>query len=256
MNRLMMRWPLMAEEGNPGGGGNQPTANDPPKEDPPKSDPPTANDPPKNDPPPAGDPPKEDPPKSDPPPAKPVNLMGDDEAEPEKNKQGEEAKPPTDEEQKAYRESIKAINLGEGVKFDDAALEAMTPALMKLSGNDPKKSEEIVKAYTDFQRKQVAAAQEQQDQFLNGLVAECQKRFGDDLKQICALAKAGGRHVFGDELWNVMKQERAFANNPDIIERLAAIGRTVKDDHGVTATKTKTAGGDRDWRESMYGGKK
>ena len=239
MNRLMMRWPLMAEEGNQGGGGNPPPANDPPKNDPPKNDPPPAN----------------DPPKDDQHTTKPVNLLDDPEGE-EAPKGGEEAKPPTDEEQKAFRESIKAIDLGEGVKWDDPSLDAMTPELMKLTGNDPKKAEGIIKAYTAHQQAQVKAMQEAQDKFLNGLVGECKKRFGDDLGRMCELAKAGGKRIFGDEIWNVMRKEPSFANNPDIIEKLAAFGRSEKDDPGVTAAQPKAAGGDRDWRESMYGKKK
>ena len=241
MNRLMMlinkRCQPMAEAEKGGGGGNPPPANDPPK-----NDPPPANDPPAN------DPPKNDPPKNDP----PVNLMGDDDGD----EQHEEPKPPTEDEQKAYRESIKTIDLGDGVKWDDPSLEAMTPELMRLTGNDPKKAEGIVKAYTDFQRKQVAAQQERSEQFLSGLVDQCRERFGDDLQKICALAKAGGRKIFGDELWNVMRQERAFANNPDIIERLAAFGRSAQDDKGVVKKEVKPAvAGSGDWRTNMYGKK-
>ena len=223
MNRLMMRWPLMAEAEN-NGGGEAPKGEEQPKggEEAPK---------------------------------KPVNLL-DDPAGEEQPKGGEDEKAPTDEEQKAYRESIKAIDLGEGVKWDDPSLEAMTPELMRLTGNDPKKAEGIVKAYTAHQQAQVRAMQERQDKFLNGLVGECKKRFGDDLGRMCELAKAGGKKIFGDEIWNVMRKEPSFANNPDIIEKLAAFGRSEKDDPGVTAAQPKAAGGDRDWRESMYGKKK
>lgn len=257
----MMQWRLMAEEGNPGGGENPPPANDPPK-----NDPPPANDPPKNDPPPANDPPKNDPPKNDPPPAndppkkteQAVNLMDDETGgEPEKKESGaEEPKPPTDEEQKTFREAIKTIDIGEGVKWDDPALSAMTPELMKISGGDPKKAEGIVKAYTAYQQEQVRQFNEANDKFLNGLVEQCKQRFGSDLKQVCALAKEGGRRIFGDYLWNVMKKERAFANNPDIIEKLAAFGRSTKDDPGATKKETGTTGRSSDWRENMYGGAK
>ena len=240
MNRLMMmQWRLMAEEGNPGGGGNPPPANDPPKNDPPKNDPPPANDPPK---------------KTE----QAVNLMDDETGgETAKKEPGaEESKPPTDEEQKTFREAIKTIDIGEGVKWDDPALSAMTPELMKISGGDPKKAEGIVKAYTAYQQEQVRQFNEANDKFLNGLVEQCKQRFGSDLKQVCALAKEGGRRIFGDDLWNVMKKERAFANNPDIIEKLAAFGRSTKDDPGATKKETGTTGRSSDWRENMYGGAK
>ena len=251
MNRLMMmQWRLMAEEGNPGGGGNPPPANDPPKNDPPPANDPPKNDPPKNDPPPANDPPKKT--------EQAVNLMDDETGgEPEKTEPGtEEQKPPTDEEQKTFREAIKTIDIGEGVKWDDPALSAMTPELMKISGGDPKKAEGIVKAYTAYQQEQVRQFNEANDKFLNGLVEQCKQRFGSDLKQVCALAKEGGRRIFGDDLWNVMKKERAFANNPDIIEKLAAFGRSTKDDPGATKKETGTTGRSSDWRENMYGGAK
>ncbi len=259
----MMQWRLMDPEPGAGGGaGDEPAKTEPTKTEPAKTEP-TKTEPTKTEPG-AGDGAGGEPAKTEPTKTEPakteqaVNLMDDETGgEPAKTEPGaEDAKTPTDEEQKTFREAIKTIDIGEGVKWDDPALSAMTPELMRLSGGDPKKAEGIVKAYTSYQQEQVRKFNEANDKFLNGLVDQCRQRFGADLKQVCTLAKEGGRRIFGDELWNVMKKERAFANNPDIIERLAAFGRSTRDDPGATKKETGTTGRSSDWRENMYGGAK
>ena len=188
-------------------------------------------------------------------PKKHVNLM-DDPPKDGENKGDEGGKPPEeDAETKAFVDGLKAIDLGEGVTFDDAALTAMRAPLMELCGKDPKKAEGIVKAYTEYRRAEMKAMQEQADAFNDGLVEEAKKRFGKDLHQMVSLAKAGGEKIFGDELWREMRSVPQFTNNPDIIERLAKFGKSNTDDRGAVNKENKPSTDKRDWRERMYGGK-
>lgn len=252
MNRLLINmWPKMAEEGNSGGGEQKPPAGEqkPPagEQKPPAGEqkPPAGEQKP-----PAGE--QKPPAGEQKPPAgeqNPVNLLDDDE-------QQEELTPPTEEEVKSFRDGLKAIDLGEGVTFDDKALDAMMNPLMELTGKSPEKAEKIVKAYTEYRRAEIAQAQAQRDAFINGLVKLSNERFGKDIKNVTTLAKAGGRKIFGDKLWNEMRTIPEFANNPDIIERLAAFGRTVREDQGAVKKEVGTEHRSGDWRTNMYGGKK
>lgn len=161
---------------------------------------------------------------------------------------------PSTEDVQKWTEGIKATDLGDDVKWDDEALGAMTPELMKLTGNDPGKAEGIVKAYTAYQQGVHNKIVEQNEAYANELVAECKRRFGADLQKTLAYAKAGGRYVFGDNLWNQLKSVKQFCNNPDLIERIAVFGRQVTPDTGAVPNKDgKTQPAARDWREGIYG---
>lgn len=144
---------------------------------------------------------------------------------------------PTEEQVAEWRKGVKAIDLGDGVEFDDALLERLTPALMKLSGGDSSKAEEIVKAYTEYALEQNRKAVEQAEAFNGQLVASCRERWGKDLRRVARLADAGGKTIFGDKLWNEIRSVRQFANNPDIMERLAAFGRGAASDKGVASDR-------------------
>lgn len=184
------------------------------------------------------------------PPKKTTSLLDDDPLPGEP----EPTPAPSEEDVKKWTDGIKATDLGDGVKWDDEALGAMTPELMKLTGNDPKKAEGIVKAYTAYQQGVQNKIVEANEAYANELVEECKRRFGPDLNKTLAQAKAGGRHVFGDQLWNQLKSVKQFANNPDLIERLAVFGRQVTPDTGAVPNKDgKAQPAARDWREGMYG---
>lgn len=191
------------------------------------------------------------PPANDPPKLKSLLDDDDEPANPPANP-GEPEKP-TDEAIKAFVEGIPALDLGDGVKWHDAMLTAMAPSLMELTGGDPKKADNLVKAYASHAQAYAKAQAEAADAFNKGLIAECEKRFGADVKKIAALAKAGGRAIFGDTIWNEMKKTPAFANNPDIMERLAEFGRKIATDSGkVTPTASEPADGG-DVLHRMYG---
>ena len=194
----------------------------------------------------------QNPPPANPAPKAPQSLLDDD--PPPANPASADAPAPSTEDVQKWTEGIKATDLGDGVKWDDEALGAMTPELMKLTGNDPSKAEGIVKAYTAYQQGVHNKIVEQNEAYANELVEECKRRFGADLNKTLAYAKAGGRHVFGDKLWDQLKSVKQFCNNPDLIERLAVFGRQATPDTGAVPTKDgKAQPAARDWREGMYG---
>jgi hypothetical protein len=222
-----------------------PPADPPPV--PPASDPADPADPPK-------DPPAPADPRADPPPAQVKTLLDDDDppAEPKADDPADPAGP-SDEDVQKFCEGIPALDMGDGVKWDDATLKAMAPSLMELTGNDPAKAHGVVKAYCEFAQRQAKAQMEAQDAFSRGLVAECQKRFGEDLKKVATLAKQGGLAIFGEQIWNEMKKVPAFANNPDIMERLAEAGRRYATDGGKVLPKGSEPAEKGDVLHRLYG---
>lgn len=161
---------------------------------------------------------------------------------------------PSPEEVDAFVRAIPSLDLGDGAQWDDATLRAMAPALMEVAGGDPKRADGVVRAYAGFVQERARLAQEAEDAFNDGLVKECARRFGDDLRKVAAYAARGGRAVFGDALWDEMKGVPQFANNPDIMERLAEIGRRATPDGGAVSPpggRQPEAGGDVLHR--MYG---
>ncbi len=161
---------------------------------------------------------------------------------------------PSPEEVDAFVRGIPSLDLGDGVEWDDATLRAMAPALMEVAGGDPKRADGVVRAYAGFVQERARLAQEAEDAFNDGLVKECSRRFGDDLRKVAAYAARGGRAVFGDALWDEMKGVPQFANNPDIMERLAEVGRRATPDGGAASPpggRQPEAGGDVLHR--MYG---
>ena len=166
----------------------------------------------------------------------------------------EPAKGPSDEDIDAWVKAAPALDLGEGVKLDDAALRAMAPSLMGLKKED---ADKVLQAYAGYSKEAARKQAEADNAFNAGLVKECEKRFGADLKKTIADAKRGGRAIFGDTLWNVMKSVPSFANNPDMMERLAEYGRKIATDGGKLAPQGDGEPGDRgDVLHRMYGGLK
>ena len=124
-----------------------------------------------------------------------------------------------------------------------------------LSKGKQEGEELLAKAKAQVDEMIAKAQAEAADAFNNGLIAECKKRFGEDLKKVTTLAKQGGVAVFGEKIWNEMKSVPAFANNPDIMERLADIARKFATDGGKVAPKGAEVGSDKgDLLKRMYGG--
>lgn len=162
------------------------------------------------------------------------------------------AKEPTEEEIAAWVKDVPALDLGDGVKWDDAALKAMAPSLMGLKKED---SNKVITAYAEYTKKIAKAQAVAADAFNAGLIKQCEERFGTDLRKVAGFAKKGGAAIFGDKIWNELKTVPSFANNPDIIERLAAYGRTIADDGGkVKADAGGTKDAQADVLHRMYGG--
>ena len=176
----------------------------------------------------------------DPTPAKSGSLLDDgagteDGEDAAKKADGADAaKAPTAEEIDEWCKGVPELDLGDGVKWDNAALKAMAPSLMGLKKEE---SGRVIKAYAEYTKAQAKAQAEAADSFNNGLIQECQKRFGEDLQKIAGYAKTGGREIFGDKIWNEMKAIPQFANNPDIMEKLAEFGRRVSTDGGKITPK-------------------
>lgn len=190
-------------------------------------------------------------PPSEPTASKKLKSLLDDDDEPPANEPTDPAQPSA-EDIDAWVKSVPALDLGDGVKWDDAALKAMAPSLMGLEKD---KADAVIKAYADYTKGIAKAQAEAADAFNNGLIAECKKRFGEDLKKVTTLAKQGGVAVFGEKIWNEMKSVPAFANNPDIMERLADIARKFATDGGKVAPKGAEGGSDKDdLLKRMYGG--
>jgi len=165
----------------------------------------------------------------------------------------EDAAAPTEEEVSAWIKDVPALDLGDGVKWDDAALKAMAPSLMGLKKEE---SGKVIQAYADWTKAQAKAQAEAADAFNAGQIKACQERFGADLKKVAGLAKRGGEHLFAKhpEVWKALKSTPAFANNPDVMECLAEAGRMYAEDTGRVVPKDGT--GDResaDVLHRMYG---
>ena len=189
-------------------------------------------------------------PPSEPTAPKKLKSLLDDDDEPPANEPTDPAQPSA-EDIDAWVKSVPALDLGDGVTWDDAALKAMAPSLMGLEKD---KADAVIKAYADYTKGIAKAQAEAADAFNYGLIAECKKRFGEDLRKVTTLAKQGGVAVFGEKLWKEMKSVPAFANNPDIMERLADIARKFATDGGKVAPNGAEGGSDKDdLLKRMYG---
>ena len=200
---------------------------------------------------PPANPPADPTPPAKPAPAAPKSLLDDDDDPPADP--AAQPQQPDDEAVKAFVAGIPALDLGDGVKWDDQMLKVMAPSLMELTGGDPKKADGLVKAYASHAQAYAKAQAEAADAFNNGLIAQCKERFGADFNKVKAYAKQGGLQVFGEKIWNEMKKTPVFANNPDIMERLAEIGRKSATDSGKVLPQGSTPGDRGDLLHRMYG---
>lgn len=157
---------------------------------------------------------------------------------------------PTAEQIEEWCKGVPALDLGDGVKWDDAALRAMAPSLMALKRED---SGRVIAAYAEYAKGAARAQAEAADAFNRGLVQQCRDRFGEDLKKVVSFAKKGGLAIFGEKIWNEMKVVPQFANNPDIMERLAEYGRSISTDSGKVTPSGADPAERGDVLHRMYG---
>lgn len=184
-------------------------------------------------------------------PTEPESLLDD---EKKADPQSSDTSAPTEEQIGEFTKSIKAIDLGDGVTWDDDALKAMTPDLMNLCEGDAKKAEGLVKAYTSYKQSVAKTVAEKADAFNKELISQCRTRFGSDLKQVVEYARIGGKEIFGDVIWNEMKKVPSFANNPEIVEKLAGWGRKFASDSGrITPRGDDAPKQEGDVLHRMYG---
>ena len=185
---------------------------------------------------------------------KPSRTLLDDEEEPAKGEPEAASGAPTAEDVEKFCKGIPATDLGDGVTWSDDTLRAMAPSLMELTGGDPSKANGVVKAYSSYMQELSRKQQEAAEAFNDGQLKECRKRFGDDLPKVAKAARVAGRAIFGDALWNALKATPEFANNPDVLERLAEHGRRISQDGGAVRPVDGTPSGDGgDVLHRMYG---
>lgn len=189
-------------------------------------------------------------------PKKAAKTLLDDEDEPVSEPKAGETPAPDEDAVSAFIKGIEATDLGDGVQWSDETLKAMAPSLMELTGGDPGKANGVVRAYAAHLQEQARKHTEALEAFNDGLIKECQARFGADLKKVAGLAREGGRAIFGDDLWAALKGTPAFANNPDVLERLAEHGRRVREDNGAVQSKAAAPKEEGDLFKRMYGNMK
>lgn len=152
---------------------------------------------------------------------------------------GQDATPATDEQVASFVEAIPAIDLGAGpdgnpIPLDSAAIKAVAPAMLK-HGLKPEQAKDIIAAYGEHMKAQVAEQVKQERDFAEGLAAATKAELGADLPTFVADAKKGGAALFGNELWAQFVAVPALANDVRFIKALAAYGRSIKTDDGAGA---------------------
>ncbi len=152
---------------------------------------------------------------------------------------GQDATPATDEQVASFVEAIPAIDLGAGpdgnpIPLDSAAIKAVAPAMLK-HGLKPEQAKDIIAAYGEHMKAQVAEQVKTEREFITGLVTTAKTELGNDLPVFVADAKKGGAALFGNELWAQLKAVPALANDVRFIKALAAYGRSIKTDDGAGA---------------------
>ncbi len=158
-------------------------------------------------------------------------------------KPSEGAAVPTAEQVAEWAKGVRALDMGDGVTWSDDLLREMAPSLMTL---DKAAQEKTIKTYADFQAKQARALAENADLANRSRIRLCQERFGGDLRKFTGLAKTAGAKIFErhPEIWNALKSTPEFANNPDVIECLAEVGRLFATDTGHVAPKEGAGDGE------------
>lgn len=162
---------------------------------------------------------------------------------------------PSDEVIANFRSSINSLSGDLGL--DEDGVKDLLPELYRLSGGDAEKADRLVKKYGSVVKNGMDRIRAKDTEFNRQLVESARSRFGSELQKVVKFANIGGRDIFGDELWSVFRKIPAFANNPDVLERLARRGRIVEEDNGVYRGGHNQSTGDQsDVIHRMYGGMK
>ncbi len=170
------------------------------------------------------------------PPATPENLLSEPPATP----------PPaapttateiTEEAIGSYIGAIPAIDLGTDaagnkIEMDAAAIKAIAPALLK-HGVKADQAKDIIAAYGEHVKAQVATQAAQETAFINELAAKTKAELGADLPRFQAEARKGGPALFGKELWQQLASVPAIANDVRFIKAIADHGRSIANDDGA-----------------------
>ena len=162
---------------------------------------------------------------------------------------------PSDEVIANFRSSINSLSGDLGI--DEDGVKDLLPELYRLSGGDAAKAERLVQKYGSVVKNGLDRVRAKDSEFNRQLVDSARSRFGSELPKVVKFANIGGRDIFGDELWSVFRKIPAFANNPDVLERLARRGRIVEEDNGVyRGGQNQSTGDQSDVIHRMYGGMK
>lgn len=132
--------------------------------------------------------------------------------------------------------SIGVDALGDGEQFVSAAMiKALTPAIMKLGipANKAGDAYQLIAAYekAQLEHNNKAAVAE-----INARAEASRKEFGKSLGEVCQLAEQGGSAIFGDGLWEEMKEVPILTNDKRFLRALAKVGRMLKTDRGTNAS--------------------
>ena len=168
-----------------------------------------------------------------------ANLLADGTPPSSPPASGQNATPATDEQVASFVEAIPAIDLGAGpdgnpIPLDSAAIKAVAPAMLK-HGLKPEQAKDIIAAYGEHMKAQVAEQVKREREFAVSLAADAKAELGNDLPAFVADAKKGGAALFGNDLWAQFVAVPAIANDVRFIKALAAYGRSIKTDDGAGA---------------------
>lgn len=231
-----------------------PPATPPPDSPPPATPPPAA--------PPAATPPTPTTPHpASPPAAEPENLLAEPppaappaapSGTPPANPPGTPPDSPPPPDEKAVAEIVKgmtdAITGDEKLKafpLDTEGIKALAPLFIE-AGLDQAKAGKIAKALVSRQQAQMDEFIAKDKEMLSQMVAATKAELGADMPAFVQHARAGGRAVFGDELWAELSSVAAFGSDVRVIKALAAVGRSVATDTGAGA-KPAGSGEEKDF---------
>ncbi len=166
--------------------------------------------------------------------AKPASLLADD---PAGAKPADAPPTPATKEQvDSFLSEFKAPEVkdsdGNLIEIDTDAIKAVAPFMVE-AGLKPAQAGRMIEALVKHQHAQSVEQQKQWDAKLETLVDQAKQEFGPDLPRFVADANKGGRALFGDELWTLLRNVPLFANDARVIKAMASYGRGVSDDHGV-----------------------
>lgn len=134
--------------------------------------------------------------------------------------------------------SIGTDALGDGEQYVSAdIIKTLTPAIMKL-GIPAEKAGAAYQLIAQYEKAQLEHNNKLAITEINARAEASRKEFGKELGEVCRLAAQGGAAIFGDGLWEEMKEVPILVNDKRFLRALAKVGRMLKNDKG---TQAKTA---------------